>query len=112
VNTLSNGWLEWDAGRNIVGLKERWFVGVPFAEYVRGTVQGSAVDLPERLRTAHDSGQFFLTLDVASRSGSRFLGPMRAQVGTRLPEAMRADGAIRWEQWPGAIKPESGGVDW
>ena len=35
VNTFANAWLEWDAGRNILGLKMPWCIGVPSGEFVR-----------------------------------------------------------------------------
>ncbi len=34
INTLSNAWLEWDAGRNIIGLQRPWFVGDLLENYL------------------------------------------------------------------------------
>lgn len=59
VNSLANAWLEWDAGRNILGLAQPWHIGVPLAEYVRDVQRASRSLLPENRVETHESGQFF-----------------------------------------------------
>ena len=108
VNTLDNAWLEWDAGRNVVGLRTPWFVGVPLAEYLREVVRGSAARLPQQLRAAHDSGQFFLTLEVAARVRAPVLANLQSQILERLPASLRFDPEADWTQWPGSQKPSPG----
>jgi len=105
LNTLANGWLEFDAGRNIVGLRAPWFVGVPYATHLRELHRAASVRLPESLRAAHDSGQFFLTLEIAGHINSRELAALQAQVLERLPGSLKTDAAAPWPQWPGRIKP-------
>ncbi len=109
VNTLGNGWLEWNAGRNIVGLREPWFVGVPMAELYQAWHRVQKDRMPERVRAAHDGGQFYLTLEVASRAGGDLARAFRSQVADRLPTALREDPLIDWNQWPSRVKPGPGG---
>lgn len=109
VNTLGNGWLEWDAGRNIVGLHEPWFIGVPAAALLRDSHRELLPRLPERWRKAHDAGQFYLTLEVADRSGADLVRLLRVQVADRLPPVLREDPAIDWRLWPSSVKPSAGG---
>lgn len=105
LNTLANGWLEFDAGRNIIGLREPWFVGVPYATHLRELHRTATAKLPETLRPAHASGQFFLTLEIAAHTNSSSLPELEAQMKERLPLELRADPAADWPQWPGRIKP-------
>jgi len=105
LNTLGNAWLEWDAARNIVGLRSPWFIGVPAAEYLRDIVRQTPNPLPERLRAAQDSGQYFLTLEVAQRAKAPVLANLRAQIRERLPAPLRADTGADWRLWPGSLKP-------
>lgn len=50
VNTLANAWLEWDAGRNIIGMKQPWFRGRPFEYFLESIDPGSTTRLiPESL---------------------------------------------------------------
>lgn len=105
VITLANGWLEWDAGRNIVGLRTPWFTGVPAAEYVRDIHRATLPTLPPGLQPAHDAGQFWLTLEVAARTRSPHLDNLRAQRRERLPAALAADPDASWEAWPARAKP-------
>ncbi len=65
--------------------------------------------LPGRWRKAHDAGQFYLTLEVAARSGSDLVRLLKAQVADRLPEVLREDPAIDWRLWPSSVKPAFGG---
>src|SRR5262249_35898254 len=67
VNTLGNAWLEWDCGRNILGMETPWFIGVPEAEFVQDIQRAAQTAVPSELQTAHDAGQFFLTLEIAAR---------------------------------------------
>lgn len=105
VVTLANGWLEWDAGRNIVGLRTPWFVGVPAAEHVRDIHRATQPAMPADLRAAHDAGQFWLTLEVAAKIQSPALDNLRAQRGQRLPAALAADAGADWTAWPSREKP-------
>jgi len=105
VNTLANAWLEWDAGRNILGMRTPWFIGIPAAEYVRDIQRGAQPLLPADLRGAHDAGQFFLTLEIATRLNLDVLPQLKGQIPGRLPESLRADDRADWRQWPMRIKP-------
>jgi SAM-dependent methyltransferase len=104
VNTLAGGWVEWEAGRNIVGLQSPWFIGVPWAEFAREVHRNGVGLLPGALRSAHDAGQFFLTLEVAAVAESRVLENLRAQVPDRLPLVLRRDAEAVWEYWPCRVK--------
>lgn len=105
VNTLGNGWLEWEAARNIIGLRSPWFIGVPAAEYLRDRTRQHPNPLPAPLRPAQDSGQFFLTLEVAREVNAAVLPNLRAQMRDRLPASLRHDTAADWSRWPGSLKP-------
>jgi spermidine synthase len=105
VNTLGNAWLEWDAGRNILGLRSPWFIGVPCAEFIREVHQAGAEALPAELRPAHEAGQFFLTLEIAAKINDPALGQLQAQIPERLPANLRADRTAEWQHWPARIKP-------
>jgi hypothetical protein len=105
LNTLANGWLEFDAGRNIIGLREPWFVGVPFAMHLRETHRAGQPAIPEAYRAAHVSGQFLLTLEVAAHLDSPELPSLKMQVADRLPAELKSDAVADWRQWPGRVKP-------
>ena len=105
INTLANAWLEWDAGRNILGMRTPWFIGVPYAEYVRDVHRSGQALLPPRLRPAHDAGQFFLTLEVAAKLKSPAFANLHAQATDRTPTALREDRQADWRQWPMRLKP-------
>ena len=105
INSLANAWLEWDASRNILGLAKPWHIGVPLAEYVRDVQRASRDLLPDNRRTAHESGQFFLTLEIVAKLNLPALVEMKSQVLTRLPPRLREDTAADWEQWPMRVKP-------
>jgi len=50
INTLSNAWLEWDAGRNIIGLQRPWFVGDLLENYLEAIQPGhSRAPLPPQI---------------------------------------------------------------
>lgn len=105
INTLANAWLEWDAGRNILGMTKPWFVGVPYAEFVRDVQRANRELLPEALRDAQESGQFFLTLEIVAKLNLPALAEMKSQLAQRLPAALGADTGADWAQWPMRIKP-------
>ncbi len=105
VNALANAWLEWNAGRVIVGLQEPWLIGVPWAEWARTVHRDGVAHLPASLREAHDAGQFYLTLEVAAVSGSALRRALEEQIPARLPAALRRDAGIDWERWPARVKP-------
>jgi len=104
LNTLANAWLEWDAGRNIIGLRTPWFVGVPSAEFIRDVQRTGMPQMPERFRADQDVGQFFLTLEVAVAIPLGVRTNLEAQIPARLPKAMIEDAAADWRQWPGRVK--------
>ncbi|HAV61736.1 MAG TPA: hypothetical protein DCY13_05145 [Verrucomicrobiales bacterium] len=104
LNTLGNAWLEFDAGRNIIGMADPWFVGVPLATHLRDVQRASREKLPVELRDAHESGQFFLTLEIASAIQSRELPALKSQFAARLPSPMREDALARWRHWPSRVK--------
>lgn len=108
VNTLANGWLEFDAGRNILGLREPWFVAVPFATHLRDLHRAAAARLPESLRAAHDSGQFFLTLEIAAHINSPDLPALQPQMAERLPAELAEDPSANWPGWPARVKFPTG----
>lgn len=105
INTLGNNWLEWDAGRNILGMRTPWFIGVPCAEWMRAIHRQSNPRLPEHWREAHDAGQFFLTLDVAVLAESPLVENFRSQIPERMPRALWTDPNVDWQQWPSRVKP-------
>lgn len=105
INTLGNAWLEWDAGQNILGLGTPWFMGVPCAEYVREAHRDGQPAIPVSLRSAHDAGQFCLTLEIASKLDSPALPQLKEQSNARFPETMRLDARADWRQWPSRVKP-------
>jgi hypothetical protein len=105
VNTLGNAWLEWDAGRNILGMKTPWFIGVPCAEYVRDIQRESQLLLPAYLRDAHEAGQYFLTLKIAAKLRLPALTDLKSQMLQRLPISLREDSAADWQYWPMRVKP-------
>jgi len=105
VNTLDNAWLEFSAGRNIVGLRDPWFIGVPAAEYFQARQREGAALFPPELRQAQDAGQFFLTLEVAAKLNLPVLENLKAQILDRLPAPLRNDPAADWESWPTRVKP-------
>lgn len=105
LNTLGNARLEWSAGNNIVGLKQPWFIGVPAAEYFRDVHRAGAASVPQDFRAAHDSGQFFLTLEVAAKVNAPVRANLESQLQSRLPPALRSDPAADWSAWPMRVKP-------
>ena len=68
-------------------------------------LHAGARSLPEELREAQDSGQFFLTLDIAAKLGLPARGNLEAQIPTRIPTALQDDFQADWRQWPSRVKP-------
>ena len=106
-NTLANARIEMDAGRNIIGMKTPWFIGVPFAEYVRDVQRASQPLLPQQLRPAHEAGQFFLALEIAAKLRLRVLAELQSQISQRLPSTLLNDTLADWKHWPMRVKPVS-----
>ncbi len=104
INTLANSWLEWDAGQNVVGLKTPWFVGIPCAEYIRDIQRSGNPLIPAFLRAAQDSGQFFLTLEVATALNLPSKTGLEEQIPMRLPPSLIRDFQSDWKQWPARLK--------
>jgi hypothetical protein len=100
VNTLANGWLEWNAGRNVVGLREPWFTGAPYVSYVRSTHGIADEGIPPRLRDAHRSGQMFLNAELLMAANLPEAGEYAALVRASLPASLRYDQAAVWRHWP------------
>lgn len=105
LNTLANSWLEWDAARNILGLRAPWFIAVPCAEYLREVHNAGKLLLPPTRLAAHDAGQFFLTLEIAAKMDLPVKANLEAQLPERMPPALRHDTKADWRQWPSRIKP-------
>ena len=106
-NTLANARLEWAASRQIIGLKDPWFVGIPCAERLKNLHRAGQRLLPESLRAAHDSGQFFLTLEIAAKVNSPVFENLKAQSWDRLPQPLQTDVKADWERWPMRVKPQT-----
>ena len=109
VNSLDSARLEWDAGRNVMGLREPWFIGVPYAEYVRDVARSGTRFLPGDLQVHQDTGQFFLTLEIAAKLGLPARGNLEAQLPNRIPPALQDDFLVDWRLWPSRVKPFGGG---
>lgn len=105
LNTLSNGWLEWDAGKNVIGLRQPWFVGISCATYVRDIQRASRELLPEDLRQAHEAGQFFLTLEIAKGGNLSNTAQLETNVSGYLPQPLRNDPGVSWHEWPMRYRP-------
>ena len=105
LNTLENSALEWNAARNVIGLRDPWFVGVPCAEYIRDIHRRGRTLLPDAIQRAHDAGQFFLTIEIAARLQLPALAGLQAQIPERMPPAMWRDADANWQTWPMRIKP-------
>jgi hypothetical protein len=86
-------------------MRTPWFIGVPAAEYVRDAHRAGQALLPPELRTAHDAGQFFLTLEVAAKLKLPALAPLQSQAPDRTLAALRDDQGADWRQWPMRLKP-------
>jgi len=105
INTLGNSWLEWDTGKNILGLRTPWFIAVPSAEFFREVHNAGKSLLPETRRAAHDAGQFFLTLEIAAKLNLPATANLESQIPARMPPPLRDDSQADWRQWPCRVKP-------
>jgi spermidine synthase len=105
VNTLRNAWLEWDAGHNILGRQQPWFVGVPFGEYSLELQQRGVDQLPSGLQPSHEAGQFFLALDIAAHIQDGKLAGLMEQIPNRLPMSLATDEDAQWRYWPMRVNP-------
>ncbi len=106
VNTLANASLELDAGRNILGLREPWLIGVPQAQFYQDVHRTGQPAVPEEFRGAHDAGQYVLTLEVAARSKAPFTDNLKEQFAERIPRELLTDQEAEWQQWPASVKPQ------
>jgi hypothetical protein len=61
--------------------------------------------LPSRLQAAHESGQFFLTLEVATGARTH-ANELLAQVSQRLPTPLSLDLEADWTKWPMRFRPK------
>ncbi len=104
IITLNNGWLEWDAGLNLLEGRQPWFTAVPFGEYIRSCHRLGKNDLPEDLRRWHEAGQFFFTLSVAHEGKVNTEGLLR-RLPDYMPLNMLRDNDAYWHAWPAKIKP-------
>lgn len=110
LNTLENARLEWNAGRNIVGMASPWFTHLPLAQWLRDLQRKSGSRGSPILRTAQKAGQFFLTLEVARAYGSPTRSELERRQQEYLPESMWLDPWIDWSAWPAGIKPNPSAV--
>lgn len=106
VNTLGNAWLEWDAGRNVIGLRTPWFVGLAYAGYLDESHRAGQAMLPPDLQTAHHAAQFFQTLQVAVQTQSPDLAGLKSQIDAQMPLPLRQDPGAEWRHWPLQVKPK------
>jgi spermidine synthase len=105
LNTLNNSLLEWSAARNVIGLQEDWFIGVPYGEYIRAVARKDRSQLPVHLQSSHESGEFFFTLDLVKKLHLPELSSFLLQVPDRMPARMWNDPRALWEEWPSIHKP-------
>ena len=99
INTLEDAWLEWDAGRNIIQGGTPWFTGVPLAKLLQSCHRRGTALIPKELRAAHESGQFFLTLEIASGARAHE-SELLAQAQERIPNSLATDVQADWAKWP------------
>jgi spermidine synthase len=104
VITLNNGWLEWEAGRNLIEGGEPWFAGVALAYYIRERHAAGEPRVPISMKRSHEAGQYFLTLAVA-HEGKVDTGQLLPRFLDFLPSALRNDPDVDWQSWPSALKP-------
>jgi len=91
-NTLANAELEWDAGRNIIGLPTPWFAKRDFMEYCETTKSQLAEVVP---------GEWHSALNASSR----LLHHRKGDPGKLLPSSLAVDWDADWQKWPGMPKP-------
>ncbi len=100
INTLANSWLEWNASRNLIGLREPWFTGVPLANYLAGVEARDASRLPAPLAAARQAGQLALALEIARTAKLAAAPALAARVRSGLPASLREDAGADWSHWP------------
>jgi spermidine synthase len=105
VNTFANSWLEWDAARNVIGLREPWFIGVPGAEYLYAIQTANNALLPAELRAAHRAGQLCLALEIARTAQLPQADQLATELRNQLPVSLRDDSAASWKEWPMRHRP-------
>lgn len=104
--TLANGWLEWNAARNVIGLREPWFNGLPLANYLRETMRANAPRLPGPLRAAQNCGDLFLALEIAREAKLEQAARHEKLIREKLPAALRDDPEADWSRWPMRHRPK------
>ena len=105
VVTLANSWLEWDAARNVIGLQEPWFIGVPLGNYLREAIRAHLPKFPEHLRRAQNAGDFSLALEIARAAKLPQADGVEAAFRRELPAALRSDAGADWSRWPMRHRP-------
>ncbi|MCI0747162.1 MAG: hypothetical protein L0Y58_17300 [Verrucomicrobia subdivision 3 bacterium] len=88
-------------------MKTPWFVGVPLGEHVRDVERAGQTHLPAELRSAHEAGQFFLTLEIAAKLRLPALADLQSQINQRLPSNLQNNASADWKQWPMRVKPSA-----
>jgi hypothetical protein len=78
---------------------------VPYGEYLRDLQRRGGSAIPASLRSAHDAGQFFLTLEIAAKLQHPQLDNLLGQARDRLPASLRNDTGADWREWPMRLKP-------
>lgn len=105
VITLANGWLEWNAARNVIGLREPWLNGVPLGRCLREASRASAGELPESLRAAQNCGDLCLALEIARSAHLPQADGVEVTLRRDFPAALREDPAADWKAWPMIHRP-------
>ncbi len=100
VNTLANSWLEWDAARNVIGLREPWFVHLPLATYLRDIRNAATPSLPAQLRSAHQAGILLHALEIAGAAQLAVLDDLARRVRAGIPAPLRDDLGADWSRFP------------
>ncbi len=100
VNTLGNSWLEWDAARNVIGLREPWFIHVPLATYLRDIQNAATPLLPEPFRRAHQAGILLHALEIAGAAKLTSLDELIRRVRPEIPQPLIEDAGADWTRFP------------
>ena len=104
--TLDNGWIEWNAGRNILSGKQPWFAGVPLARFLKLSHELKKDVLPGPLAASGEAGQFFATLAIAHATKIHE-AELTQRIYEFLPASLAEDKEADWKRWPGNPKPFS-----
>jgi hypothetical protein len=105
IITLANSWIEWDASRNVIGLREKWFTGLPLAEYLRAIQQSATDRIPPDLRPALLCGDRYVALEVARAARLPQAGEIEEQIVEDLPPSLVADDGANWSLLPMQHRP-------